>query len=93
MDNEGFYKLMEEQEDVPKTSQITSYQFEELYYECYQKGCTDVILVMINSKGSATYQNSLLAIDTFLRSIRSVRVRFLFTVMTGAVIPAPTASR
>lgn len=65
MDNEGFYKLMEEQEDVPKTSQITSYQFEELYYECYQKGCTDVILVMINSKGSATYQNSLLAIDTF----------------------------
>lgn len=65
MDNEGFYKLMEENDDIPKTSQITAYQFEELYYDCYEKGCTDVILVLINSKGSATYQNSLLAMDTF----------------------------
>lgn len=65
MDNEGFYKLMEEHDDIPKTSQITSYQFEELYYEYYQKGCTEIILVLINSKGSATYHNSLLAIDTF----------------------------
>ena len=64
-DNEGFYKLMEENEDIPKTSQITSYQFEEMYYDFYKKGCTDVILVLINSEGSATYHNSLLAVDSF----------------------------
>ena len=28
MDNEGFYNLMEEHDDIPKTSQITSNQFE-----------------------------------------------------------------
>ena len=28
-DNEGFYKLMAENDDLPKTSQITAYQFGE----------------------------------------------------------------
>lgn len=65
-DNEGFYKLMEENpEEIPKTSQITAYQFEELYYDCYQQGYSDVILVLINAEGSATYQNSKFAIDSF----------------------------
>ena len=29
-DNEGFYKLMAENDDLPKTSQITAYQFGEV---------------------------------------------------------------
>ena len=32
-DNEGFFKLMEENEDIQKTSQITAFQFEEMYFE------------------------------------------------------------
>ena len=41
-DNEGFFKLMEENEDIPKTSQITAFQFEEMYFEYFEKGYTDL---------------------------------------------------
>lgn len=64
-DNEGFYKLMEEYDEIPKTSQITPFEFEQLYLELAKKGYTDIILVLINSKGSATYGNSLMAKDMF----------------------------
>ena len=39
-DNEGCYELMEASESLPMTSQITAFQFMELYYDYYQKGCT-----------------------------------------------------
>ena len=61
--NEGFYELMKEHDEIPKTSQITSFQFMELYYSYYEQGYTDLILILINSRGSATYNNSLLAVD------------------------------
>ena len=31
-DNEGFFKLMEENEDIPKTSKITAIQYEQMYF-------------------------------------------------------------
>lgn len=62
-DNEGCYRLMEEHDEIPKTSQITSFQFMEAYYDYYQKGYTDIIFILINGQGSATYNNSLMAID------------------------------
>ena len=37
-DNEGFYKLMAENDDLPKTSQITAYQFGEVYKELVEQG-------------------------------------------------------
>lgn len=64
-DNEGFYRLMEEYDEIPKTSQITAFQFEEKYLEACEEGYTDIILVLINAQGSSTYQNSLMAIDSF----------------------------
>lgn len=65
-DNEGFYQLMAKySNEIPKTSQITAYQFEEIYEETVKEGYEDLILVLINGNGSATYQNSLLAKDSF----------------------------
>jgi len=61
--NEGFYELMKQYDDIPKTSQITSFQFMEYYYNYYEQGYTDLILILINSQGSATYNNSLMAVD------------------------------
>ena len=65
-DNEGCYKLMEENDGIPMTSQITAFQFMDLYYEYYQKGCTELVLILINGKGSATYNNSLMAVDMLI---------------------------
>ena len=64
-DNEGFYALMAEHDDIPTTSQITPFQFVDIYLQQARAGVTDLILVLINSKGSSTYDNSVQAIRLF----------------------------
>lgn len=64
-DNEGFYALMAEHDDVPTTSQITPFQFVDIYLQQARAGVTDLIQVLINSKGSSTYDNSVQAIRLF----------------------------
>ena len=64
-DNEGFYALMAEHDDIPATSQITPFQFVDIYLQQARAGVTDLILVLINSRGSSTYDNSVQAIRLF----------------------------
>lgn len=64
-DNDRFYALMAQVDEIPKTSQITPFQFQEIYLREAKAGVTDLILVLINSKGSSTYDNSVQAIDLF----------------------------
>ncbi len=64
-DNEQFFSLMAKYDEIPKTAQISSYQFQEIYLRQAQAGVTDLILVLINSHGSATYDNSVQAIGLF----------------------------
>lgn len=65
-DNSTFYDLMEKYDGIPLTSQITAYQFQEMYEKYYQEGYTDLIGILINAEGSATYGNSLMAYEMFL---------------------------
>lgn len=62
------YDMMENFSDIPKTAQITAFEFEENYNEFYQQGYTDIIYVAINSKGSATYNNSIMAKESFFEN-------------------------
>lgn len=64
-DNAGFYALMAQVDEIPKTAQITPFQFQEIYLREAENGVNDLIMVLINSQGSSTYANSLLAIDMF----------------------------
>ena len=64
-DNQQFYDLMAQYDEIPKTAQITPFQFQEIYLREANAGVTDLIMVLINSKGSTTYDNSVLAIDLF----------------------------
>lgn len=64
-DNEQFFGLMSKYDEIPKTAQISPYQFQEIYLRQAQAGVTDLILVLINSHASATYDNSLQAIGLF----------------------------
>lgn len=64
-DNEQFFDLMAQYDEIPKTAQITPFQFQEIYLREAKAGVTDLILVLINSKGSSTYENSVQAIDLF----------------------------
>lgn len=64
-DNNKFYKMLDAYDGVPATSQITTLEFLEVYKKLYKEGYTDIIFTSINSKGSATYDNSIMAVSMF----------------------------
>ena len=75
-DSDQFFGLMAQYDEIPKTAQITPFQFQEIYLREAQAGVTDLILVLINSKGSSTYDNSVQAIDLFYEEYPEYRDSF-----------------
>lgn len=63
--NDEFYRLMLATDDLPKTAQVNPAEFVEIYWEEVQKGAEDLLVVLINAEGSATYANSVMAVDMF----------------------------
>ena len=74
-DNEQFFSLMAQYDEIPKTAQITPFQFQEIYLQQARSGVTDLVLVLINSKGSSTYDNSVQAIELFYEEYPEYRDR------------------
>ena len=66
--NEEFYQVLATSHRLPSTAQYTPMQFLDLYEEIWKEGYTDLIYVSINSKGSATYGNSLMAKKEFFEA-------------------------
>jgi len=62
LDNEGFYKLVEETKRIPKTAQPSPHQFVEFYHKIAQKGDT-ILSVHITAKLSGTYASSIAAAE------------------------------
>lgn len=56
-----FYKVLKEQQEIPKHSQINAIQFEEKYRELYDQGVRTIIVDVINAAGSQTCSNAALA--------------------------------
>lgn len=75
-DNEQFFTLMAQHDEIPKTAQITPFQFQEIYLREAQAGVTDLILVLINSQGSSTYDNSVQAAELFYEEYPEYRECF-----------------
>ena len=59
--NEEYYDMLTKCEGIPVTSQITPMRFLEQFARYDEEGYTDVLYVAINSTGSNTYQNAVLA--------------------------------
>ncbi len=83
-DNEQFFEMMAQHNEIPKTAQITPFQFQEIYLHEVQRGVTDLILVLINSQGSATYNNSVQAIELFYEEHPEYRDAFRVHSFDGA---------
>lgn len=66
--NQEIYDLMTQTDEIPKHSQITPLVFEETYKKLYEQGYTDIISVSINSQGSGTYNNSIIAKNDFFEN-------------------------
>ncbi|HVN17015.1 MAG TPA: DegV family protein [Anaerolineales bacterium] len=62
LDNEGFYKLVDESKKIPKTAQPSPHQFVEFYKKIAQKGDT-IISTHVTSKLSGTYASAVSAAE------------------------------
>ncbi|MDR0984036.1 MAG: DegV family protein [Ruminococcus sp.] len=62
---EEFYRMLDNADEMPKTSQIPYLQFKEIYRKAYDDGYTDLIYSSLASIGSSTYSNALLAKKEF----------------------------
>ncbi|MCX6068334.1 MAG: DegV family protein [Chloroflexi bacterium] len=60
LDNEGFYKLVDETKKIPKTSQPSPHQFSEFYKKIAQPGDT-ILSIHVTSKLSGTYASAVAA--------------------------------
>ena len=62
---EEFYKILDKATKLPVSSQVASPLYTALFEEVWQAGCTDLVHVAINAKGSGTYQAGVLSRDLF----------------------------
>jgi DegV family protein with EDD domain len=62
LDNEGFYKLVEETKKIPKTSQPSPHQFSKFYKKIANKGDT-ILSIHVTSKLSGTYASAVAAVE------------------------------
>lgn len=64
-DYNAYYQMLDSFDGVPTTSQITPFEFQDIYEEEFNNGCTDLIYVSINANGSATNSNAHMAAELF----------------------------
>lgn len=62
LDNEGFYKLVDESKKIPKTAQPSPHQFVDFYKKVAQNGDT-IISIHVTSKLSGTYASAVSAAE------------------------------
>ena len=76
-----FYKLMDESEDMPHTSQIRVEDYVSEYEKQFEDGVTDLINVVIASIGSNSYNNAVAAKDEFFKKHPEADGKMNITVM------------
>ncbi len=59
------YNLMDNSDGIPKTSQVTAFEFQEAYKQAYEQGYTDIIYMSISATASKTHENSIMARNMF----------------------------
>lgn len=65
LSNDDFYLLLKSCTELPCTSQVTSFRYLDAYKEVYEQGYNELINITISSTGSNTYNNAIMAKNTF----------------------------
>lgn len=60
-----YWKLLQETSEIPRTSQITPSQLLDCYRRAHAEGCTHVLGMLMNAKGSGGFQSAGIARDMF----------------------------
>ncbi|MCI7759840.1 MAG: DegV family EDD domain-containing protein, partial [[Eubacterium] saphenum] len=69
-----FYQILKDNEEIPKHSQITQIQFEEKYRELYNEGVREIIVDVINAAGSQTFSQSVLAAEAVKEDLPDLKI-------------------
>ena len=77
LDNEGFYKKLQESKDLPRTSQPSPSAFQEAYKKLIDEGADAIISVHLSSRLSGTYQSACTARDTLPDSVRKIPIEII----------------
>ncbi|MDE5752939.1 MAG: DegV family protein, partial [Oscillospiraceae bacterium] len=83
LSKEEFYDILAHADEMPSTSQITSFVFQEAFEKYAQEGYTDLICVSINAQGSATYQNACNARDLLYQEHPEYAERMKIHILDG----------
>ena len=84
LDNDAFYQMLENYDGIPVTSQVTPYEFEELFNNELAEGTQELLVFLINSKGSATYSNAVSTLEGFYEEHPEARERMRVHLFDGA---------
>lgn len=81
--NEEFYKILDEADETPTHSQITAFEYTEIFERLFDEGYTDVINITINKDGSSTNSNSILATEQFFEEHPERKGKFRIYTIDG----------
>lgn len=83
LQNQDFYPMLEACEGMPTTSQVTPYVFEELFEKELQEGTQELLIFLINAKGSATYNNAVATRERFYAENEQAKDRLHIHLFDG----------
>lgn len=88
---EQYWKLLQASPDIPQTSQITPAQVLECYRYAHEAGCTHVLGIIMNAKGSGGFQSCCIARDLFYDEYgRDMRIELVdsetYTMIYGRIL-------
>lgn len=72
---EEFHKILKENEEIPKHSQINQIQFEDKYRELYEDGARTIIVDVIDSHGSQTFSQAQIAAENVKGDLPDLDIR------------------
>lgn len=78
---EDFYEILEDEDEIPTHSQITPFQFGEIFIKAWKDGYTHLIYTSINGRGSATYQNAVQEANSFFFENPAAKDKIEFTII------------
>lgn len=69
-----FYRILKENDEIPKHSQITQIQFEDKYRELYDEGVREIIVDVINGHGSQTFSQAQIAAENIKDELPDLKI-------------------
>lgn len=93
-----YWKVLDESDEIPVTAQTTPVQLLETYRRAHKAGCTHVLGIIINAKGSGGFQSACIARDMFYEECgRVMHIELVdsetYTMIYGRVVLAAAAMR